>query len=238
MHQPSRRQFVTTSLVGLPILAGGTAALLGSSSFTLDAAEGQGSAGKPPAGVQSPPYSDPVLDAILADFAELKREGDAKPSARKGSARGMETLTGVLGAHLGQHYDAALKRGLRQQIRQQGRQAFVQDIVTRANKAEFTHEKAAAMLERLERDGMSGVLRDIQKAMKRVRESLPPDVMQVRATMQYDFCADVRWMIELAEFSCALACGFAFLGPEAVAACTASTIFLAGVMAMKWWYGC
>ncbi|MEO5740205.1 MAG: hypothetical protein ABIS29_06395, partial [Vicinamibacterales bacterium] len=185
MHQPSRRQFVTTSLAGLPILAGGTASLLGSPSFTLKAAEPQGLVSKPETSVQSPPHSDPVLDAMLADFAELKREGDAKPSARKGSARGMETLTGVLAAHLGQHYDAALKRRLRQQLRQQGRQAFVQDIVTRANKPELTHEKATAMLMRLERDGMSGILRDIQKTMKRVRESLPPDVMQVRATMQY-----------------------------------------------------
>lgn len=236
MHQPSRRQFVATSLAGLPVLAGGTASLFGSPSLTVDAAEQQGLISK--RDVQSPPYSDPVLDAMLADFAELKREGDAKPSARKGSARGMETLTGVLAAHLGQHYDEALKRGLRQQLRQQGRQAFVQDIVTRANKAEFTHEKVDAMLTRLERDGMSGILRDIQKSMKRVRNSLPPDVLQVRATMQYDFCADVRWMIEMAEFASALACGLVFLGPEAAAACTATSLYLAGMLAMKWWYGC
>lgn len=238
MHQPSRRQFVTTSLVGLPMLAGGTATLLGSPPFTLNAAEQRGLVSKANVGVQSPPNSDPVLDAMLADFAELKREGDAKPSARKGAARGMETLTGVLAAHLGTHYDADLKRGIRLQLRQQGRQAFVHDIVTRVNKAEFTHEKVAATLTRLERDGISGILRDIQKAMKRVRESLPPDVMQVRATMQYDFCADVRWMIEMAEFAAALACGLAFLGPEAVAACTAASLYLAGMLALRYWYGC
>ena len=74
--------------------------------------------------------------------------------------------------------------------------------------------------------------------MKRVRESLPPDVMQVRATMQYDFCADVRWMIEMAEFSAALACGLAFLGPAAAAACTAASLYLAGMLALRYWYGC
>ena len=150
----------------------------------------------------------------------------------------METLTGVLAAHLGKHYDADLKRGMRQQLRQQGRQAFVQDIVTRANKPEFTHEKVDAMLTRLERDGMSGILRDLQKSMKRVRESLPPDVMQVRSTAQFDFCADVRWMVEIAEFSAALACGIAWIGPAAAAACSGASVYLAGVLALKWWYGC
>ena len=220
------------------MLAGGTASLLGSPRSTLDAAQQRGLVSRVDASVQSPPYSDPVLDALLADFAELKREGDAKPSSRKGAARGMETLTGVLAAHMGKHYDPDLKRGMRQQIRLHGRQALVQDIVTRANKPEFTHEKVDAMLTRLERDGMSGILRDLQKTMKRVRESLPPDVMQVRSTAQFDFCADVRWMVDIAEFSAALACGVAWVGPAAAAACSGASVYLAGVLALKWWYGC
>lgn len=241
MHQPSRRRFVTASLAGLPILAGGTASLFGSS-LTLNAAQPRGLVSKPEAGVQSPPNSDAVLDAIVADFRELRREGDGKPGLRRGAVRGIETLTGVLAAHLGKHYDPEMKRGIRQQLQRKGRQAFVQDITTRANKPEFTHEKVDAMLTRLERDGLGGVFRDIQKGIKRMRDNMPPDYLQVRSATQWDFCSDLRWFIEMAEMSAAVACAIAMgmggSNPLADAACVAATTALAGYLAMKWWYNC
>jgi hypothetical protein len=239
MHHPSRRRFVAASLAGLPILAGGTASLFGSS-FTLNAAEPRGLNSRPDAGVQSPPHSDPVLDAIVADFRELRREGDEKPGQRRGAVRGIETLTGVLAAHLGKHYDPEIKRLIRQA--RKNRQAFVHNVVTKANKPEFTHEKVDAMLTRLERDGLGGVFRDIQKGIRRMRDNMPPDYLQVRSATQYDFCADLRWMIELAEFASALACslavGFGGANAAADAACAGAGMALAGYLAMKWWYGC
>src|SRR5690348_9709808 len=79
---------------------------------------------KPEAQAQSSP-SDPVLDAMIADLAELTREGNASPAARKGVLRAAEALTGAMAVHLGQHYDGTLKSS----IRRLGvnRQAFVQD---------------------------------------------------------------------------------------------------------------
>ena len=192
--------------------------------------------------LQSQPYSDPVLDAIVADFQELSREGTEKPAQRRGAVRGMETLTGVLAAHLSKHYDPDMKRAIRRQIQRKGRQALVQEITTRANKPEFTHEAIDAMLTRLERDGLGGVLRDVQKGIKRMREHLPPDYLQVRSATQFDFCSDLRWFIDMSEMAaaiaCALAAGMAGLNPAADAACAAATAALAGYLVMKWWYGC
>jgi hypothetical protein len=232
MHQPSRRRFVAASLAGLPVLAGGTASLLGSP-LTLSAAQPR---------VQSPPDSDPVLDAIVADFRELRREGDERPGQRRGAVRGIETLTGVLAAHLSTHYDPEMKRAIRQLLQRKGRQAFVQDLTSKVNRPEFTHDKVDAMLTRLERDGLGGVFRDIQKGIKRMRDNMPPDYLQVRSATQYDFCADLRWIIEMAEFASALACSIAVgmggTNAAADAACAGAGMALAGYLAMKWWYGC
>jgi hypothetical protein len=217
---PSRRQFVA-SIAAVPFLP-------------------QAAIGKE--AIQSQPYSDPVLDAIVADFQELRREGDEKPAQRRGAVRGIETLTGVLAAHLSKHYDPDMKRAIRRQIQRKGRQTLVQEITAKANKPEFTHEKVDAMLTRLERDGLGGVLRDVQKRIKRVRENLPPDYLQVRSATQFDFCSDLRWFIEMAEMAaaiaCALAAGMGGLNPAADAACAAATAALAGYLVMKWWYGC
>jgi len=231
MNQPSRRRFVAVSLAGLPVMVGGAATLVGISSGTLDASA-----------QQSNSTTDTVLDAIMADFRELQREGDEKPGQRRGVVRAAETLTGVLAAHLGQHHDAELKRGIRQQLQRKGRQALVQELSVRINKPEFTHEVIDAMLSRLERDGTRGVLLDVQKAIRRMRENMPPDYLAVRAGTQYDFCSDLRWFIDLAEMmaalSCALALGMAGLNPGADAACAGATAALGMYLAMKMWYGC
>jgi hypothetical protein len=219
---PSRRQFVA-SIAAVPFLPQAAAAI-----------------GKE--AIQSQPYSDPVLDAIVAGFQELRREGDEKPAQRRGAVRGFETLTGVLAAHLGKHYDPEMKRALRQQLQRKGRQTLVQEITSKINKPEITHEAIDAMVTRLERDGLGGVLRDVQRRIKRMRENMPPDYLQVRSATQFDFCSDLRWFIELAEMAAAIACavaaGFGGLNPAADAACAGATAALAGYLVMKWWYGC
>ena len=187
-------------------------------------------------------YSDPVLEAIVADFRELGREGNEKQGQRRGAVRATETLTGVLAAHLSQHYDPGMKRTIRQQLQRKGRQALVQEITTRANKPEITHEAIDAMLTRLERDGMGGVLREVQKTLKRMRENMPPDYLQARSATQYDFCSDLNWIIGITEMAALLACMLAadFLGlnPAADAACAAAQAALLMYLAMKMWYGC
>jgi hypothetical protein len=186
--------------------------------------------------------SDPVLEAILADFRELIHEGNERPAARRGAVRGFETLTSVLAAHLGNVYDANMKNNLRRQLRSKGRQALVHEITVKANRPEITHEGIDAMITRFEREGMAGVLRDVQNTLKRIRENLPPDYLQARAVIQYQYCSDLIWMIGILEFSAALACalaaGMVGLNPEADAACAGAQAGLAAALAMKWWYGC
>lgn len=213
---------------------------VGTTAFAFAGLAPAGAIGK--GAIQSQPYSDPVLDAIIADFHELRREGDAQPGQRRGAVRAAETLNGVLAAHLGKHYDQDLKRAIRQQLQRKGRQALVQDITAKANKADITHEKVDAMLTRLDRDGMAGVLRDVQKVLKRLRDN-HPDFLQVRATtVQYDFCADLNWIILLTETAAAIACSLAManggVNPAFDAACLAATAALAMYLMMKIWYNC
>jgi hypothetical protein len=217
---PSRRQFVA-SIAVVPFLP---QAALGAQ-----------------AQVQSP--TDPVLDDIVSQFEELRREGDEKPAQRKGVIRAAETLTGVLAAHLGQHHDPELKRALRRGIQRRGRQALVQELTATLNKPEMTHERVDAMLTRLDRDGMRGILLDGQKTLKRIRENAPDQIaLASSTTMQYDFCADLNWIIQIAEMAALLACMLAvdFLGlnPAADAACAAAQAALLMYLAMKMWYGC
>ena len=123
-----------------------------------------------------------------------------------------------------------------------GRQALVQEITTKVNKPEITHEAIDAMLTRLERDGMGGVLRQVQKAITRMRENAPEPVLLARSTTQYDFCSDLNWIIQLTEMTATLACALAYamlgLNPEADAACAGLQMALALYLAMKLWYNC
>ena len=189
---------------------------------------------------QSPSESDPVLEQIMADLSELKKEGDAKPGNRKGSFRGIEALTGVIATHYGKTYDQDLKRKIKQLGRK--RTAFVQDVVTSVNKPEFTHEVAELMLTRLEKEGLSGIMRDVQRKMRRLRENTPVDILPVRASMQYDFCSDLIWMIQLMEGVTAIACGFAGLqlglNIGANITCASLTMQLGIYYSLRWWYGC
>lgn len=191
---------------------------------------------KPEAQAQSSP-SDPVLDAMIADLAELTREGNASPAARKGVLRAAEALTGAMAVHLGQHYDGTLKSS----IRRLGvnRQAFVQDVTTRINKPEITPEKVEAALRVLEKDGLKGALLRSRQVLKRVRENAPEVLMVKR---QFDFCAELRWMVELQDMIASMACllSLAFGGTNIAAdlACAAMTTDAILLHATAMWFGC
>ena len=180
--------------------------------------------------------SDPVLDAMIADLAELTREGNASPSARKGVLRAAEALTGAMAVHLGQHYDGQLKSSIRRLGR--NRQAFVQDITTKLNKPEVTHEKVEAALKALEKDGFKGALLGSRQVFKRVRENAP-EVMQVKR-VQFDYCQEAQWYITMMEMLAAIACGlaFAFAGTNLAAdlACASATAQVILLQAAWLWF--
>lgn len=213
-NKKSRRQFVLSVAAGVPLLA---------------------LAGK----VEAQQTSDPVLDQILADFKELKREGDEKPAQRRAAVRGFETLTGVLAAHYGKNYDADLKRVIRRGLQTKGRQALVHEITSKINKPGITHEKVDAALALMERDGLAGVLREGQKAFKRVRENAP-EVMQVK--LQFDFCADARWYADLydmmAQVACIMSAVFGGTNFAADLACIMLGIEAVAFKATIMWMGC
>ena len=230
MQQKSRRQFVTASLAGLPMLA--------YSSSAPAAIPLQGAA----AGQGGPLLVDPVLDQTITSLRELVAEGDAKPSSRKASARAIEVTLGVQAAHIALHYDPQLQRALRRRQARVGRAALIDEMVRSAREHKHdavTHELVDTVLTKLEQGGFAGCLRDLQRALRAARLNAP-DAFQA-ATLrpaQFDFCADCRMMIEFAEVAMGIICSIAVLEPTLALEpfCAAAGFVVASYKLMYWWW--
>lgn len=190
---PSRRQFVA-SIATVPFLVQSTA------------------------GRQRPAaVADPTFDQIIRDLRDLTAEFESQPASRKATLRAMEATLGVGAAHLGSRYDPDFQPTLRRLQRRQGRTAFVQDLLNLAhdNKMhDVSHDTINAALTRLEQGGLAGCWRDMQQTVRRIRLQAP-DPIQAAALRgsQFDYCADLNWMISLMEGVVAVACGIAILEP-------------------------
>jgi hypothetical protein len=230
MQQTSRRQFVAASLAGLPMLAHASSA---PAAFAAQAA---------PSGQGAPVLIDPVLDRTIATVRELVAEGDARPASRKASARAIEATLGIQAAHVALHYDAQVQRGLRRRQARVGRAALIEEMVKSARDHQrhtVTHELVDTALTQLEQGGFSGVLRELQRAIRAARLNAP-DAIQAAALRpaQFDFCADVKRAIETAEIAAGLICAMAVLEPALFLEpfCAAAGLALAAYKALEWWY--
>lgn len=191
---PSRRQFVA-SIATVPFLVQSTAAR------------------QRPAAVAA----DPTFDQIIRDLRDLTAEFESQPASRKATLRAMEATLGVGAAHLGSRYDPDFQRTLRRLQRRQGRTALVQDLLNLAHDNKMhnvSHDTINAALTRLEQGGLAGCWRDMQQTVRRIRLQAP-DPIQAAALRgsQFDYCADLNWMISLMEGVVAVACGIAILEP-------------------------
>jgi DNA-binding transcriptional regulator YhcF (GntR family) len=229
MQQKSRRQFVTASLAGLPMLAY-------SSSAAPAAFAPQAASRGPGAAI----LVDPVLDQTITTLRELVAEGEAKPASRKASARAIEATLGIQAAHIGLHYDAQVQRGLRRRQARVGRAALIEEMVKSARdhkRHHVTHELVDAVLTKLEHGGFSSCLRDLQRTIRAARLNAP-DAYQAAALLpaQYDFCSDVRMMIEAAEIAAGIICSIAVLEPTLALEpfCAAAGLIVASYKALQW----
>lgn len=223
--QPSRRQFVTASLAGLPLLVSGT----------VVASQARGGAKAPTRA------ADPVLDHITANLRELVAEGEATPAARPGAARGIEATLGVLAAHLESHYDPALKQAVRRHEARVGRAALVDDVVRFARERKHdrvTHEMINRALTTFEQQGMAGCIRDGRRALREARLAAPGAVRVSAAPARLDYCSDLRWMIEITTWVAMLVCAFAVLEPTpgGEIACATIELYLGSLLALVWWH--
>lgn len=228
MQQTSRRQFVAASLAGLPMLAHASAAA--PAALSTQAASGQ------PRNV----LVDPVLEQTFQTLRELAAEGQAKPSSRKASARAIEATLGVQAAHIALHYDPQLQRALRRRAARVGRAALIDELVRSAHDHQrhtVTHEQVEVVLTKLEQGGFAGCLRDLQRALRAARLNAP-DAVQAASLLpaQYDFCSDLRWVIEIAEQAAAIICSIAMLEPTWALEpfCAAAGLAVATYKAMQW----
>jgi hypothetical protein len=230
MEQTSRRQFVAASVAGLPMLAYGVAA---------GAAQPQGA--RPSPATPPPGLVDPVLERSIVTTRELVAEGDARPSSRRASARAIEATLGIQATHVGVHYDAQLRRALRRRQTRVGRAALVDEVVKFVREHQHpgvTHELVDGALNSLASDGFAGALRDLQRAVRAARLNAPDAVQAAALPAQFDFCADVKRAIELAEISAAIICALAVLEPTLALEpfCAAATLLVAVYKGMEWWW--
>lgn len=230
MQQPSRRQFVAASLAGLPMLA--------HASTTAPFGPPQAASAAKPA-IRT---GDPVLDQTLTNLRDLVAEGDADPGVRKGAARAIEATLGVHAAHVAANYDARVKRALKLCEARFGRAGFIEEVVRHARQAgrhDVTHDKVDTALTLLEQHGAAGLVRDLQRAMRAARLRAP-DALQAVAwrPAQFDFCADVGWIIELAEFAAGITCFIAFAEPTLALEpfCVAATLYVTLLKGLRAWF--
>jgi hypothetical protein len=217
-----RRQFVA-SLAGVPML------------FQLPATAAQRSTAQAA-------LSDPVLEQIIADLRELKADVEADRAPRKQTLRAIETTLGIQAAHMSTHYDTHLRAVLRRREARLGRAGLVQELLNLAHdrkQHDVTYESLDAALTRLKERGVAGSLRDVKQAIRNIRLNAP-DALQPAAlgAMQFDYCADLRWMISLMESAVAIACGIAILEPTpgGEIACGAMTLALGLLYAQRAWW--
>ena len=218
---PDRRQFVA-SLAGVPLLF-----------------ESATAAQRPPSRAG---FSDPVLEQILADLRELKAEVEADTAPRKHTLRAIETTLGIQAAHIAAHYDAHIRNALRRRERQVGRPTLAQELLNLAHQRkqhEVTYQSVDAALTRLHERGLSGSLRDVRQAIRNIRLNAPEGVQPAALrSMQFDYCRDLLWQIQMMESIVAITCGIALLepGPFGEAACGAMTLALGLLYAQRAWF--
>jgi hypothetical protein len=231
MQQTSRRQFVTASLAGLPMLA-----------YAGPAAPAAAAAQPASRGRGGPTLVDPVLDRSVATIRELVAEGEARPASRKASARAIEATLGIQAAHIGLHYDAQLQRALRRRESRGGRAALIDEMVRAAHDHQHlavTHDLVDAALTKLASGGFAACLLDVQRSLRAARLNAP-DAFQAAALSpaQFDFCADVKRAIELAEIAAGIVCAIAVLEPTLALEpfCAAAGLLVASYKALEWWF--
>jgi hypothetical protein len=187
-------------------------------------------------------FSDAVLEQIIADLRELKAEVEADKAPRKHTLRAIETTLGIQAAHLSVHYDAHVRTALRRRLARRGRPGFVQELLNLAHdrkQHDVTYQSLDAALTRVNERGVSASLRDVRQAIRNIRLHAP-DGLQPAAlrAMQFDYCSDLRWQIEMMEAVVAITCGIALLepGPFGEAACGAVTLSLGLLYAQRAWW--
>lgn len=210
----NRRHFVGR-LVGVPLLLGSAPA------FSL---------------ATQPVNRDPVLDQILADLRDLTAEAKARPDNRKATLRALETSLAIQAAHVATHYDPHIQNSLKRRIARVGRTTVVNDAVTFGHDRQHhtvAFDTVDAAVAQLTQRGYAGILRDAQRALRQVRMQAPDAVQAASVrTVQFDYCLDLRWQIQMLEAAMALTCSLALIEPTPFleAGCAAQGIVLAGLL--------
>jgi hypothetical protein len=154
--------------------------------------------------------------------------------------RAVEATLAVQATHVALHYDQQVQRGLRRRQARVGRAAFLDELVKSAREhghQDVTHELIDATLTQLERGGFAQSLRELQRSIRAARLN-GRDAIQAAsfAPAQFDFCADVKRAIELAEIAAGIICSIAVLEPTLAIEpfCAAAGFVVASYKAMEW----
>jgi hypothetical protein len=214
---PSRRQFVA-SIAAVPFLSQGARAQP-----------------RPPA-----KSADPVLDQLVSDLQDLTIEFETQPRSRKATLRALESTLSVGAAHIA-NYDAPIQAALRRRQARGGRASLVEDlaVLTRDKQRDVAPAAIEAAMTRLEQRGVSGCFRDVQATVRRVRLQAPEQIQAAaHVAVQWDYCSDLNWQIEMLEGMVAIICGIAILEPTpgGEAVCGAVTLLIGMLYAARAWF--
>jgi hypothetical protein len=214
---PSRRQFVI-SIAAVPFLS-------------------QEARAQP----RSPAKSvDPVLDQIVSDLQDLTIEFEAQPRSRKATLRALESTLSVGAAHIA-NYDAPIQAALRRRQARDGRASLIDDLamLSRDKRRDVSPAAVEAAMTRLEQRGISGCFRDVQATVRKIRLQAPEQIQAAAlAPVQWDYCSDLNWQIEMLEGMVAIVCGIAMLEPTpgGEAVCGAITLLIGILYSARAWF--
>jgi hypothetical protein len=214
---PSRRQFVI-SIAAVPFLS-------------------QEARAQP----RSPAKSvDPVLDQIVSDLQDLTIEFEAQPRSRKATLRALESTLSVGAAHIA-NYDAPIQAALRWRQARDGRASLIDDLamLSRDKRRDVSPAAVEAAMTRLEQRGISGCFRDVQATVRKIRLQAPEQIQAAAlAPVQWDYCSDLNWQIEMLEGMVAIVCGIAMLEPTpgGEAVCGAITLLIGILYSARAWF--
>ncbi|HWI18215.1 MAG TPA: hypothetical protein VNT81_10740 [Vicinamibacterales bacterium] len=187
--------------------------------------------------------ADPVLEQIVAELRALAGEFEnAQPGTRKSLLRAMESTLGAGAAHLQANYDAGFQAALRRRESRGGRAALVHELMLRGHDARqhnMTHEAIDAAMTRAARQGLSGSFRNVQQTLRRIRLQAPDQIQAASLTsVQYDYCADLNWMISNMEGMVMIVCAIAVLEPTwgGEIPCAALTLALGLLLVQRSWF--
>ncbi len=210
----NRRDFVTTTVGSLALTGVGLTA--------------QGRRPTP-----TPP--DPLMDQMNQELEHINAELKAKPKGL-GALRALESTLAVSAAHVQQKVDPEIRKALRQM----NREHLINQMVDAEPK--LTRQKAGQIIATLQKQGLSGLMRDHAKQVRKLHDRLEKEgpLQRISTTnlVQYDqsgTCERAEASYEFWGFFSLVLCLISIGVPVLVPGCIGASAIALGMSIIMLW---